>query len=127
MKIRYETKGDFKRTQSWLNRISRNETIEGFGRLAEEGTKRLSSNTPKDTGVTAMGWRDQVNKTKDGIEIVWTNVAHPEASVNIAKIIDIGHGTRNGGYVPPRPYIKSSMQPIWDMVDKMVRELIEDG
>lgn len=127
MKITYESKGDFKKTEKWLSGISDGTSTNILRGIAQEGTQSLSSNTPRDTGITASGWRDEVRVTKDGIEIAWINVAHPEASVSIAKIIDIGHGTRNGGYVPPRPYIKSAMRPVWDNVDKLIKEMINSG
>jgi hypothetical protein len=59
------------------------------------------------------------------VEIGWTNDAHPEASVNIAKLIELGHGTGTGGYVAPKPYIKKAMEPIWKSTDGVAKELIK--
>lgn len=94
--------------------------------IADKGVKALSSNTPKDTGETASGWFADVVKTRNGFEIIWKNRAHPESGVNVAKLIELGHGTRTGGYVPPNPYIKQAIKPILDSAgDRIAEELIK--
>lgn len=124
MKISFESKGDFSKVTDWLKRVSNVDTSSALKSIAEEGTRSLSANTPRATGETASGWREKVTTSGDITEIVWTNIAHPEANVSIAKLIDLGHGTRTGGYVPPQPFIKKSMKPIWASVDsKLVKEL----
>lgn len=124
MKISYTTKGNFDNAMDWLDKVSTRDINSILKTVASEGTKSLRDNTPKVTGETASGWKDTITFRGDSAEIVWTNVAHPELSVNLAKLIDLGHGTGTGGYVPPNPYIKSAMRPIWDTIDqKIVKEL----
>lgn len=126
MKVLFESKGDFTATTDWLERVISRNPSNALQSIAKEGIKSLSSNTPKQTGETASGWRDKVTKQGDITEIAWSNTAHPEASVNLAKLIDLGHGTGTGGYVPPKPYIKKAMKPIWDSIDnKVIKELIK--
>lgn len=126
MKISFESKGDFDVVRSWLKKVVSTNPSVAINQIASEGTRSLAANTPKDTGETAAGWKAEVS-TKGGVtEIGWINTAHPEAGVNVAKLIELGHGTRTGGYVPPNPYIKDAMNPIFkDAGDKIVKELIK--
>lgn len=125
MKISFESKGDFNNMERWLNKVVKTNMESPLNQLASQGTKRLAAGTPVDTGETAAGWQADVVKRGDVSEIVWTNNAHPEAEVNVAKLIELGHGTGTGGYVAPRPYIKESMKPVWNKVDGIVKELIK--
>lgn len=125
MNISFESKGDFSNMERWLDSVVKTDMQSPLNQLASQGTKSLAAHTPMETGETASGWQADVIKRGEVSEIVWTNTAHPEAKVNVAKIIDIGHGTGTGGYVPPRPYIKKAMKPVWSKVDAIVRELIK--
>lgn len=122
MEVKFESKGDFKNAESWLKRIVTNSSASTLNTIAREGEKSLSANTPKVTGETAAAWRGIVS----GNQISWVNNAHPEAGVNIAKLIDQGHGTGTGGYVQPKPYIRKSMDPVWKSAgDKIAKELTD--
>lgn len=125
MKVSFESKGDFNNMERWLNKVVKTNMESPLNQLASQGTKRLAAGTPVDTGETAAGWQADVIRRGDVSEIVWTNNAHPESEVNVAKLIDLGHGTGTGGYVAPRPYIKESMKPVWNKVDGIVKELIK--
>lgn len=125
MKIDFESRGDFKKLDAWLKSVANRDPTPALKKIAEDGIKSLSANTPKDTGETSNGWTSEIEKTNEGANINWTNKAHPELSVNVAKIIDQGHGTRNGGYVPPNPYIQKSMDGVWKTAgDDIEKELI---
>jgi hypothetical protein len=126
MKISFESKGDFNAITDWLKDVTHRDPASAISAIAREGTRSLAENTPRSTGETASSWKEKIT-TKGGItEISWYNTAHPGSMVNIAKLIDLGHGTGTGGYVPPRPYIKDAMKPVWSHVDnRVVRELIK--
>jgi hypothetical protein len=126
MNISFESKGDFNNTRRWLKRIADDNPTVVMNQIANEGVKSLAANTPRDTGATASGWEAEVTKTGNVTEIAWKNRAHPETKVNIAKLIELGHGTGTGGYVPPKPYIKNAMKPVWQSADdKVTKELIK--
>lgn len=125
MNISFESKGDFNNIRSWLNDVTHRNPSTALSQIANEGTRNLKSNTPRDTGATASGWKADIKTNGNVSEIAWTNNAHPESGVNIAKLIELGHGTGTGGYVPPKPYIKQAMEPVWKDVDKVVKELIK--
>lgn len=126
MRVSFESKGNFDVVNDWLKRVSSNNPSNALSSIASEGTRRLAASTPKDTGETASGWTEKITVTGDVTEIAWMNTAHPEAGVNVAKLIELGHGTGTGGYVQPNPYIKEAMKPVWSNVDnKLVKELIK--
>lgn len=126
MRVSFESKGDFNVIRSWLKDVERRDPSSAIKEVADKGTRSLKNNTPKDTGETASGWKSDITTKGDVTEVVWKNTAHPESNVNVAKLIELGHGTRTGGYVQPKPYIKESMKPVWnDIDDKIVKELIK--
>jgi hypothetical protein len=124
MKVTFESKGGFDNVLKWMQKITDIPTSE-IKNLADYGLSNLSQNTPKDTGETADGWEYEVVKTPNGIEIDWTNIAHPESEVSVAKLIEFGHGTKTGGYIAPRPYIKQAMEPVWNKLDKDIEEMMK--
>lgn len=122
MQVVFESKGDFDNLQKWLQSVSKNPPTAALTKIAVEGKKSLAANTPRDTGETAGGWQAEITTKPGGSEIAWINTAHPEANVNLAVIIDQGHGTGTGGYVPPRPYIQRSMNGIFSRAGTMIAE-----
>lgn len=125
MNITFESKGNFDELEKWLNKVSTSDPTPALKQIANDGTRSLSSRTPRDTGGTAAGWEGNIVRGKLP-EVVWTNTAHSGASVNIAKIIDQGHGTGTGGYVPANPYIVKAMDSIWKNAgDRIFKELIK--
>lgn len=128
MKVTFDTVGDFEKTLSWLDKVSKHDASAIMENMGREGVKSLRANTPVgDTGQTASGWKHTVERQSDGVELYITNDAHSETHpVNIARLIDSGYGTGTGGYVPPRPYIRRSMQPIFkNGIDRLVEEMIK--
>jgi hypothetical protein len=122
MKFSFESKGGFNKASKWLDDISNTNTRKLVDKVSKEGTNSLSINTPRSTGETAASWKEKVTVTDDTIEVAWINEAHPESDVSVAKLIETGHGTRTGGYVPAKPYIKDAMKPVWSKLDKEVRK-----
>lgn len=126
MNIGITTTGDFSAATSWLKRAAKANPQNALKALGSQGVSRLASATPKDTGQTAAGWACKVKKTSTGWDIEWYNTAHAGTGVNVAKILQLGHGTGTGGYVPGRDYINPALKPIFDDAgDKLVRELIK--
>lgn len=116
-------KGDFKKSLKFLNKITdfpiRN-ILEKYGKL---GVDALSAATPVDTGKTSESWIYEIELSKESYTITWSNT-NVNKHVNIALILQQGHGTRNGGYVAGRDYINPAIQPIFDQIaDEAWREV----
>lgn len=115
--ISFEVKGDLKTTKNFLQSSSSiNDKILMRSRIksiAEKGVSQLKEATPKDTGATANAWSYEIKKTKDKIVVSWIN-DRVEKGINIAIILQYGHGTKNGGYVTGIDYINPALKPIFD-------------
>lgn len=123
--ISVKTRGSFKHTYSFLHNILRLDYKLILRKYGEKGVKALAAATPVDSGVTADSWKYDIEETKNGVSIVFsnTNLNH---GVNIAILLQYGHGTRNGGYVVGRDYINPAIQPVFDeMANSVWRELIK--
>lgn len=89
-----------------------NNILDKYGK---QGVSALSSATPVDSGLTANSWRYEIETKGDQTTIYWSN-SNINKGVNIAVILQYGHGTRNGGYVVGRDYINPAMRPIFDSI-----------
>lgn len=124
MKISFTSKGDFSKTIKFLNKVKNvkiNDILSKYGAI---GVNALSQATPKDSGVTSRSWNYKIEVNNDNASIVWYNT-NVVKGVNIAVILQYGHGTRNGGWVEGRDYINPAMKPIFDKIaDQVWKEVI---
>lgn len=124
MKISFTSKGDFSKTIKFLNKVKNvkiNDILSKYGKI---GVNALSQATPKDSGVTSRSWNYKIEVNNDNASIVWYNT-NVVKGVNIAVILQYGHGTRNGGWVEGRDYINPAMKPIFDKIaDQVWKEVI---
>ena len=124
MKVTFKLEGGFDDTIAWLKKASQPPSASVMDKIGREGVSALQKATPiGETGETARGWTYAISRSQNGAEVSFINRAHPESAVSVAKLIDMGYGTKNGGYVPPRPYIKQAITPI---LDKHVNTYIEE-
>lgn len=113
--IRVTCKGDHGKTKRFLNRAVNGALIQNLNKYGERGVLALSKNTPVDTGKTAASWQYKVTKKGSSYQIHWSNT-NVNKGVNIALILQMGHGTRNGGYVQGIDYINPAMKPVFDQI-----------
>ena len=119
MKISFTSKGDFSKTIKFLNKVKNvkiNDILSKYGKI---GVNALTQATPKDSGVTSRSWNYKIEVNNDNASIVWYNT-NVVKGVNIAVILQYGHGTRNGGWVEGRDYINPAMKPIFDKIADQV-------
>lgn len=111
--IRFKQTGDFHRTEKYLRKSFGRNYLEILRRYGEMGVRALAAATPMDTGMTAASWTYEIIQNDGKLSIVWNN-DNVIKGVNIALILQYGHGTRNGGYVKGRDYINPALRPIFD-------------
>lgn len=123
-KITLKYEGSFlaleKKFYAFKNIFNR-DVLEEYGKY---GVEKLYEHTPKDTGKTAESWYYEINNTKDGSEIVWKN-SNVNKGVNIALIIQYGHGMPNGTYVQGIDYINPSLQEVFNHIAEDARRRIK--
>ncbi len=110
-------KGDFSKIEKFLNFVKGKKYLNALSKYGEVGVNALSDATPVDTGKTASSWKYELEYNSDATIIRWTN-SNVVNHVNIALILQYGHGTRNGGYVKGVDYINPALQPIFDEIAK---------
>lgn len=108
-------KGDFKKTRNFLKRIRKLDFESLLEQYGAQGVKALASATPVDSGETADSWYYEIEKGDRQVSIYWLN-SNINQGVNIAVILNFGHGTGWGGYVHGRQYISPAIQPIFDQI-----------
>lgn len=108
-------KGDFSKAKNYLNNLKKASRVNILEQYGEQGLAALASVTPVDTSLTANSWYYEVKRGVGTTSITFYN-SHVNKGVNIAIILQYGHGTRNGGYVVGRDYINPAIQPIFDKI-----------
>lgn len=117
-------KGNFKNSYKILHNILRIDYKTILDRYGRQGVALLSEATPTASGETAQSWGYTIEEGAGSISIVFTNT-HVNKDVNIAIILQYGHGTGTGGYVQGRDYINPAIQPVFDeMANTVWKELI---
>lgn len=123
MSISWSTSGNFKNTETFLKRILSRNIYNSVGPLAAKGTAALRSATPVDSRLTADSWTHEVKITNGSVVVTWTNTNVVDG-VNVAIILQYGHGTGTGGWVAGRDYINPALKPIFDEIaDAVWREV----
>ena len=115
--ITFRQKGDFSTVTSWMERLKEILKLGKLDRYGREGVDALRSATPVDSGLTASSWTYEIQNNGETATIEWHNT-NINKGVNIAIILQMGHGTRNGGYVQGRDYINPAIQPVFDKIAK---------
>lgn len=111
--------GNYSNIDKFLKFITQEKYLRSIYRYAKKGVEALSNATPVDSGKTASSWNSEIIIGTNSINIYWNN-DNINKGVNIAVILQYGHGTRNGGYVQGRDYINPAIRPVFD---KMAEEL----
>ena len=123
MLIRFRTTGDFRKTSNWLKNLKNRRFLSKLDKYGQKGVDALSEATPVDTGETASSWYYKITQSDYSTSVVWSN-SNVNKGVNIAIILQYGHGTGTGGYVEGRDYINPAMRPIFDeMTEAMWKEV----
>ena len=97
--------------EKWLKQ-SKNIRIKCLEKYGKLGCECLASATPVDSGTTASSWSYDIRDNKNGSEIIYNNT-NINKGVNIAIILQYGHGTRNGGYVQGIDYINPALEKVF--------------
>ena len=123
MAIVLTSKGEFNNITKYLNKVRSLHIEKVLDSYGKRGVEALSAATPVDTGLTASSWGYTIQNSAAGASITFTN-SNVNKGVNIAIILQYGHGTGTGGWVEGRDYINPAIQPIFDeLVEKVWKEV----
>lgn len=113
--VKIKHRGSFKKSEKFMNALLGRRYLNDLGQYGEAGVQALANATPVDTGRTRDSWTFDIERedTHTNLSFVNTNENH---GVNIVYLLVNGHGTRNGGYVPPNDFVTPAIQPIFDAI-----------
>lgn len=117
--IKFKHYGNFNNIEKWFNRMLSREYLNVLSTYGDLGVKLLSEATPKESGNTADSWSFEIEHTKSSTTISWSN-SNVNDGVQIALILQYGHGTGTGGYVEGIDYINPALKPVFE---KMANEV----
>lgn len=122
--IDVKVKDEMDKVNEYLKRLSdKRMALSILEKYGERGVEALRNSTPIDSGETAQSWSYEIVEDANGYIIQFNN-SHINKGVNIAVILQYGHGTRNGGYVQGRDYINPALKPVFDdMVSELAKEV----
>ena len=113
--ITFRSKGDFSKLTRYMERVRNAIRLGMLDKYGREGVAALASATPVETGETANSWHYEVTNGRGAAKISFYN-SHINEGVNIAIILQYGHGTGTGGWVQGRDYINPAIQPVFDKI-----------
>ena len=117
--ISFRSKGDFSKTLNYLNKMKNITDRVNLDKYGQRGVEALRSATPKESGKTAQSWGYFTERTSNSVKLIWTN-SNINDGVNIAVLIQYGHGTGWGRYVEGIDYINPAMRPIFEEISQDV-------
>lgn len=120
--ITFRHRGSFKNTEKLFDRITHRTFRDRLHKYGERGVRMLSENTPKRSALTANSWHYEIDDANGEVTIRWMN-DNIQNGVNIAIILQYGHGTGTGGYVQGIDYVNPAMK---DVFDEMAKEAWEE-
>lgn len=112
----FSSSGSTRKTQAFLQQMQRPDLFSGaLESLAQQGVNALAAATPVDTGLTATSWSYEIETKGSSTKITWSN-SNTVNGVNVAVILQYGHGTGTGGFISGYDYINPAIQPIFDQI-----------
>lgn len=113
--ITFKEKGNFSKLNTYLEKIKESIKIGNLDKYGRDGIAALSSATPKETGKTASSWYYEIKRENGSVSINFNNT-NVNKGVPIAIILQMGHATRNGGWVEGIDYINPALKPIFEQL-----------
>lgn len=113
--ITFTQKGDFSKLDSYLNNLKGLFGRSDLDKYGQMGVEALSSATPYDSGNTAGSWYYKIERNGNRVSLEFCN-SNINKGVQIAIILQYGHGTGTGGWIEGRDYINPAIQPVFDEI-----------
>ena len=113
---------EFENTTRYLEKMAKKDPSATMKSIGQTGVSMLSAVTPVDTGRLASGWAFNVQKTSRGWELYWYNRAYPGLYPSLVRMLEYGHGTGTGGYVPGRHFVKRVSNSLLPQASKSLRK-----
>jgi hypothetical protein len=121
--IKITQKGEFEKITKYLTELDSRKVIRVLDKYGRLGVEALRSTTPVDTGLTAASWYYDISVEGTRVTLAFHN-SNVHRGINIAIILQYGHGTGTGGWVEGRDYINPALQPLFsELADEAWKEV----
>lgn len=122
--IKIKQYGDFSKFEDYLEKSRRKSRIqEQAGAIAEACLDELRKTTPRDSGLTAESWDYSIEIVGRKTSITFFN-SNIQNGLNIALLLEYGHGTASGTWVEGANYIEPAIREQYlQAVNKTWKEL----
>ena len=110
-------------TRKWLETLKRLSLEALLHEYGKRGVKALADSTPVRTSETANSWAYKVTRSGYYYKLFWYNTVMA-GKVPLVILINYGHGTGTGGYVPANPFINSALKPVLNNFGKDLRKVV---
>ena len=115
MPIKYKKSKDFRQTRKYLNStidISKLKS-DDIQKIAENTVKKLAEVSPYES--IAKGWYYTIESDHKQVSLYFCNSC-VENGLNIALLVDKGHGTVSGKWVSGKHYIDKPIQEAYEKI-----------
>lgn len=110
--ISVRQKTNFRRLESFLKEDYDGRCKSVLTNVGARGFEELKAATPVNTGLTRDSWDYAIVKTETGYRLVYSNSNLTSEGLPLVVLLEYGHGTRSGGYVPGKYFISKTLNPI---------------
>ena len=121
MGVFFTHKGDFKNTEKWLKNLMGKNYYHLLDKYGQIGVNALRRATPIDSGLAADSWGYQIIYEDNLVKLIWTNT-DIEGGCSVVVLIDRGHASKSGSWVPGKHFIDSAINPVIKQLDDAVRK-----
>lgn len=121
MGVYFRNSGSFSKTESFLNSLLRKDFLSILDKYGQMGVEALRAATPVDSGLAASSWDYKIERDGNTTSLIWTN-DDIEGGCNVAVLVDQGHCSRSGSWVPGQHFIDSAIAPV---MAELAREVAE--
>lgn len=119
--------GKFKKLNSRFQKLLEVVDLSWLDKYGKKGVEALAEASPVCTGLLRSSWYYKIEHEKNGeAKLIWCN-DDIEGGKNIAIIVQMGHGTKNGTYIPGIDYINPAIRPIIEQISEEVRREVKRG
>lgn len=123
--IKLISHGSFDKAFAYLDRLRMFRVDRILNEAGQKGVDALRAASPRNTSELATSWSYKiVNDGNNRARIEWHN-SDIEGGYSVALLVQYGHGTNNGGYVPPHDYINPAIEPILEEISRQIGEEVK--
>lgn len=118
------TKGSFDKALAYLEKMRMLKFDDILNSYGQRGVDALRAASPRDSSEMANSWYYTIERNGQTAKIEWHN-SDIEGGYNVAILVQYGHGTNHGGYVPPHDFINPAIGPIMEELAMKIGEEVK--